>query len=289
VVQAREIKRGEQELILRERRLELGKRTLVMGILNVTPDSFYDGGRHSRSIPALHRADAMAAEGADIIDVGGESTRPGAEAVPAEEEWRRIGPVVEHLVRESRVVSVDTYKAEVARRALEAGAHLINDISGGTMDKSIHRVAAEHGAGLVVMHIRGTPRTMQKSPSYGDLVGEITGFLRRQTEAAGRAGVSRRSLIIDPGIGFGKRPEDNLEIIGRLSLFRNLDYPLLVGPSRKSFIGHLTGLSPDERLEGSLGAAAAAAIYGADIIRVHDVKETVRLLAVVDPIKAYHH
>jgi dihydropteroate synthase len=289
VDQAREIKEEERDLILRKRRLELGKRTLIMGILNVTPDSFYDGGRYSESIPALQRADDLAEEGADIIDVGGESTRPGAEAVPADQEWRRIAPVIEHLVEENRVVSVDTYKAEVARRALEAGAHLINDISGGTMDDELHRVAARYGAGLVVMHIQGTPRTMQKNPSYNNLMGEIAGFLRRQTETARAAGVSPRSLIIDPGIGFGKSPGDNLEIIGRLSLLKSLGYPIMVGPSRKSFIGHLTGLSPDERLEGSLGAAAASAIYGADIVRVHDVGETARLMAVLDPIRAHHH
>ena len=276
-------------MILRERRLELGKRTLIMGILNVTPDSFFDGGRYREPILALRRADALAAEGADIIDVGGESTRPGAEAVPDDEEWLRIAPVIKHLVKEDRVVSVDTYKAEVARRALEVGAHLINDISGGTMGKDLHRVAARYGAGLVVMHIQGTPRTMQKSPSYRDLMGEIIEFLRRQTGAARAAGVHPRSLIIDPGIGFGKNLEDNLEIIGRLSILKSLAYPIMVGPSRKSFIGHLTGLSPDERLEGSLGAAAASAMYGADIIRVHDVGETARLLAVVDPIRAHHH
>ncbi len=278
---------GDRRLVLRGRSLEVGRRTLIMGILNVTPDSFYDGGRHNGTGAALEAAARMSKEGADIIDVGGESTRLGAEAVSPEEEWRRIGPVIGSLVDAGMTVSVDTWKSETARKALEAGAHLVNDISGGTLDPDLQRTVASFDAGLVVMHIQGIPGTMQADPSYTDLMGEILDFLSRQARAAVEAGVSPRSLMIDPGIGFGKRPGDNLEILARTSLLKELPYPLLVGASRKSFIGRLTGLPVEERLEGSLGAAVAAALLGADMVRVHDVRETARGLAVTDAVREH--
>ncbi len=255
-----------------------------MGILNLTPDSFYDGGRHRGPSAGLDHARRMLEEGADIIDVGGESTRPGAEPVDAAEEWRRIGNVVGELAAAGAVVSVDTCKAAVAGKALSAGASMVNDISGGTFDPDMHRMAAGFGAGLVVMHIQGTPRDMQASPSYLDLMGEIRDFLRRRAEAAAAAGVNPAAIFVDPGIGFGKKPEHNLEILARLGEIRSLGYPVLIGASRKSFIGHVTGLPSDERLEGSLGAAAAAVMNGADMLRVHDVRETSRAVAVVDAV-----
>jgi dihydropteroate synthase len=264
--------------------LPLGGRTLVMGILNLTPDSFYDGGRHREPSSGLDHARRLLRDGADIIDVGGESSRPGAEPVDAVEEWRRIGPVVAELAAAGAVVSVDTCKAAVADMALAAGAAMINDISGGTFDPDLHRVTAAFGAGLVIMHIQNTPRNMQAAPAYTDLMGEIRDFLRRRAEAAMAAGVAPEAIVVDPGIGFGKRPEHNLEILARLGEIRSLGFPVLVGASRKSFIGHVTGLPPDERLEGSLGAAAAAVMHGADILRVHDVRETSRIVAVVDAI-----
>jgi dihydropteroate synthase len=208
----------DRRLVLRDRSLEVGRRTLIMGILNVTPDSFYDGGRHNGTGKALEAAARMSEEGADIIDVGGESTRPGAETVSPEEEWRRVGPVIGSLVDAGMTVSVDTWKSETARKALEAGAHLVNDISGGTLDPDLQRTVASFDAGLVVMHIQGVPGTMQADPSYTDLMGEILDFLSRQARAAIEAGVSHRSLMIDPGIGFGKRPGDNLEILARTRL-----------------------------------------------------------------------
>jgi dihydropteroate synthase len=272
-------------LHLRGTCFQLGERTLIMGILNVTPDSFSDGGRFLDAGRAVARGLELAADGADLVDVGGESTRPGAAPVDDAEEWRRVGPVIRDLAARGVPVSVDTTKAEVARRALDAGAILVNDISGGTREPDLLRVTAAAGAGLVVTHILGTPDTMQRDPRYDDLMGEIAAFLSRQTRAAREAGVALESLVIDPGLGFGKRPEHNVEILGRLSRLFALPYPIMVGASRKSFIGLLTGLPPADRLEGSLGAAAAAALAGADLLRVHDVRETARALAVVDAVK----
>jgi dihydropteroate synthase len=255
-----------------------------MGVLNCTPDSFYDGGRHSGPGEAITRGMALAEEGADLIDVGGESTRPGAYPVDAEEEWGRIGPVLVALVARGLTVSVDTTKALVAERACREGARLINDVSGGTMDPDLFAVAARQKVGLVISHIRGTPRTMQEAPHYQDLMGEIGSFLRSKAGEALAAGLPRESLVVDPGIGFGKTLEHNLEIVRRLRVLQSLGFPILVGLSRKSFIGRLTGLPPEERLEGSLGATAAAVAAGADLVRVHDVEATVRMLAVLDPI-----
>ena len=260
-------------------------RTLVMGILNVTPDSFYDGGRHFDTAAAVERGVAMAGEGADIIDVGGESTRPGAESVPADEEIRRVCPVIRELANRVKVpVSVDTSKAAVAREALAAGAVMVNDISGLTFDDEMAGTVAAAGAYLVVMHIRGTPRTMQGNTEYADLPGEISSFLERGTEAAMQAGVKKDKIIIDPGIGFGKTFEDNYAILEALPRFRELGYPVLVGLSRKSLIGRLYGDDSD-RLPATLALNAIAAYRGADIVRVHDVKEHVLAMKSVDMLK----
>jgi dihydropteroate synthase len=251
-----------------------GHRTLVMGILNCTPDSFYDGGRYATLQKALARAEQMIAEGADILDIGGESTRPGAT------------PVIEALAaRYDIALSIDTTKSEVARRALQAGAHIVNDISGMTFDPRMPEVVAEAGAMVILMHIQGTPQTMQQNPTYGDVVREVRATLAQHAERALRAGIARERIWIDPGIGFGKRLEHNLALLRHLPELKSLGYPLLVGTSRKSFIGQiLGGLPPEERLEGTLATLALAVAWGADAVRVHDVKEAVRAVRVADAL-----
>ncbi|NOY45912.1 MAG: dihydropteroate synthase [Deltaproteobacteria bacterium] len=256
--------------------LRLDGRPLVMGILNVTPDSFSDGGDYFDREAALDRALQM--KGADLLDVGGESTRPGAPPVSQEEEERRVVPVIEHLAHRVGVpISVDTYKAAVARRAVEAGAALVNDVSGLRMDPAMAGTVAELGAGLVVMHMRGDPRTMQSDTRYADLVGEIFRALEESVDRAVEAGVPRERVWVDPGIGFGKSAEQNLVLLRRLEEFRSLGCPVLVGASRKSFIGRTLGIEdPKDRLEGSLAAAVVAVWNGARILRVHDVRATRR-------------
>jgi dihydropteroate synthase len=262
---------------------DLASRTHLMGIVNVTPDSFSDGGMHDTPQSAVRRALELIAEGADFIDVGGESTRPGSTGVSADEEIGRVVPVVRSLVEHTDIpVSVDTTKSEVADAALGAGAVIVNDISGFTADREMARVTASHDASAVLMHIRGTPATMQADPVYGDLMGEIVSHLRRGLELARGAGV--RQVIIDPGIGFGKTTRHNLEILRRLNELRSLGCPLLVGPSRKSFIGDVLGLPVGERLEGTAAAAAVAVMNGARIIRVHDVGPIRRVVRMVDAI-----
>jgi dihydropteroate synthase len=273
--------------------LDLGRRTCVMGVLNVTPDSFSDGGRFFDPSAAVAQGERMAAAGADVIDVGGESTRPFSDPVPAEEEIRRVVPVVAELARRVDVpISIDTTKAEVARRALAAGAAMVNDISGLELDPDLARAAADFGALLVLMHMRGEPRTMQVDPRYDDLVGEIREHLSRAAERAQRMGVERSRLVVDPGLGFGKTAAHNLELIRRLPEFAVLELPLLVGPSRKSFIRRL--VKPPEVKDipadlpvvetGTQAAVAAAVIGGAHIVRVHDVAATVATVKVVDAI-----
>lgn len=256
-----------------------------MGILNVTPDSFSDGGRYLDLDAAVERALEMVAEGADIIDIGGESTRPGAEPVPTEEELRRVIPVIERLVDVVDVpISVDTTKSEVAQEALAAGAHIINDISGLQFDANMAKVVADFGAAVVIMHIKGTPRNMQDNPVYNDVVDEILSFLRRQVDTALAAGIPRDRIIIDPGIGFGKTTGHNLEILRRLRQFKELDLPVLVGTSRKSLIGNVLKLPVEDRLEGTAATIAVSIMNGADIIRVHDVKAMKRVAVMTDAI-----
>lgn len=262
---------------------DFSRRTHLMGILNVTPDSFSDGGKYGDVEKALQHALRMVEEGADFIDVGGESTRPGSEAISLEEELRRVIPVIEQLSRRTTIpISIDTYKSEVARRALDAGASVVNDISGLHFDPAMVEVIAEKQASVVLMHIKGTPRTMQHNPEYSDVVAEIISYLRESINRAEQNGIQQ--ILIDPGIGFGKLLEHNLEIIRRLSEFRQLGYPVLVGPSRKSFIGTVLNLSVDERLEGTACAVAASVFNGAAVVRVHDVKEMKRVIVMADAI-----
>jgi dihydropteroate synthase len=257
-----------------------------MGVVNVTPDSFYDGGLYFEPARAIERALELAAEGADIIDIGGESSRPGAQPVPAKEEKRRILPVVEVLKeKKSVLISVDTTKTEVAEAALEAGADIINDISAGRFDPRMLPLAAESGAGLILMHMKGTPRTMQHSPRYEDVVGEVKSFLQERMDAAAASGVSAESLIIDPGIGFGKKLEHNLALLNNLGTLAELRRPVLVGISRKSFIGKiLGGLDAQDRLEGTIAAAVVSHLNGAAILRVHDLRSIKKAVAVVESI-----
>lgn len=255
------------------RRSFLLQRPLIMGILNVTPDSFSDGGLNRDADRAVETALRMEAEGADIIDIGGESTRPGAQAVSSEEECARIIPVIERLAgRLSCAISVDTWKSSVASRAVGAGAEIINDISGLTFDPDMSGVAASCGAGVVLMHTRGTPDTMQLDTSYSDLMGDIIGGLRRSLVLAHEAGISDDCIALDPGIGFGKDAAGNLEVIRRLSELSVFGLPVLVGPSRKSFIGSVLGRKQThDRLFGTAATVALCVSHGASILRVHDV------------------
>lgn len=261
------------------------RRPLVMGILNVTPDSFYDGGEHLDPDAALGRIHRMAEEGADLVDVGGESTRPGAEPVSAEEEWRRVGPVLERSEGAPVPLSVDTTKAEVAARVLEAGAAVLNDVSGLRFAPTLADLAAEHGAGLVLMHMRGTPRTMQEDTEYSDLMGEVGDFLEAAMATAVERGCRREQIVVDPGIGFGKSAAGNLELLARLPELERLGRPVMVGPSRKSFIGDTLDLPVEERLEGTVAACVAALERGARVFRVHDVRAVRRALDLAEAVR----
>ncbi len=255
--------------------LDLGGTPLVMGILNVTPDSFYDGGRHFEPRQAIDYAESMLDDGADIIDVGGESSRPGAEPVEVGEEAARVLPVISGILerRPRAVISIDTYKADVARLAVEAGAKIVNDIGAGRLDRSMLGTVAETGAAWVAMHMRGVPRNMQADTHYDDLPGELTGFFSERLAAAESAGLTIDRIALDPGIGFGKSAGANYDLISSLDIFHSLGCPILVGPSRKSFLG---GESREARLEGTLAAVTVAVLRGAAVLRVHDVAETVR-------------
>ncbi|MFQ5846952.1 MAG: dihydropteroate synthase [Candidatus Methylomirabilales bacterium] len=266
--------------------LDVTARTQIMGVLNVTPDSFSDGGLYLDPGRAVAYAQEMVAAGADLIDVGGESTRPGAEPVSAEEELRRILVPVRRLVETLPVpISVDTYKADVAAVVLDGGVDLINDMSGLSFDPRMASVVAEAGAGLVLMHIRGTPRTMQEDPRYADVVPEVREYLRERILVAEARGVRPEAIVVDPGIGFGKRVEHNLDLLNRLPELQSLGKPLLVGPSRKSFIGSVLDLPLEERLEGTAAAVAIAIWQGAHIVRVHDVRAMARVARMTDAIR----
>jgi dihydropteroate synthase len=273
------------------RSLQVCGRTLIMGILNVTPDSFSDGGQFFSTDEALRHAEEMMAAGADILDVGGESTRPGGRAVEVDEELRRVIPVVKRLAEGYAFpISVDTTSAEVARLALEAGAEIINDISGLRFDPRLADVVAEMGAGLVLMHSRGDRDAMHSLPPVPDIMTEVETSLRRSVEEGVRRGVAPQSIVIDPGIGFGKSFEQNLELISKLGQLSEAfpDFPLLVGTSRKSFIGRLLGGAPaEERLHGTMSTVTAAVLNGANIVRVHDVRAARETLVVADALKAY--
>jgi len=257
-----------------------------MGILNVTPDSFSDGGIYFDKARAVERAFRMAEEGADIIDIGGQSTRPGSEPVPVEEELKRTIPVIEALKGRLGIpVSIDTYRAEVAKRAVEAGADMINDISGLMFDPEMAHAVAKAGVPVVIMHIKGTPKDMQANPVYEALIPEVMDYLREGIRLAVSAGVKEDMIVVDPGIGFGKTFEHNLEILNRLGDFTLLGKPILVGVSRKAFIGKILGdAPPSERLEGTLAAVSIAVLNGANIVRVHDVREVSKAVKVADAV-----
>ncbi len=266
--------------------LDLGTRTHIMGILNVTPDSFSDGGKYDDSRRAVDHAKEMLAAGADVIDIGGESTRPGAEPLAEEAELQRILPVVEAVAAlPGAIVSVDTYKAAVARKALEAGAAIVNDISGLRFSPDMAAIAGDRGAGVVIMHIKGTPRDMQQNPVYDDVIGEIAEYLSEGVEIARKGGVRRDRIMIDPGIGFGKTAEHNLEILDRLDELRMIGCPIVLGTSRKRFIGAVLDIpDPKDRLFGTAATSSLGIARGARMLRVHDVGPTVQIARMTDAI-----
>jgi dihydropteroate synthase len=269
----------------RDRQLLLGEKTRVMAILNVTPDSFSGDGLGDDLTRGLKQAEAMYADGADIFDIGGESTRPGSEPVSAAEELRRVIPLIKALVAEFPLpISIDTGKAEVAAAALENGAVIINDISALSFDEKMPPLAAKSGAGVVLMHMQGAPRTMQQNPHYDDVIGEIRDFFKTAVKKAEAAGISQSHIVLDPGIGFGKTLEHNLEILRHLEEFTALGYPLLVGTSRKAMIGKILGSEASDRREGTAATVALAIAGGADIVRVHDVREMARVAKMADAI-----
>ena len=278
---------GPHALVLGQTAWPLSHRTRVMGILNVTPDSFSDGGLYCDPERALARAEAMLAEGADLIDVGGQSSRPGSEPVPAAVEQARVAPVVREIVdRHNALVSVDTYRANVAAAALDAGAVMVNDISALRFDPGMAPLLAQRGAAVVLMHMQGTPRTMQRAPAYHHVIDDIYGFLCERLHAAVQAGIERQRIVLDPGFGFGKTVGHNLELLRGLDHLGALGQPLLVGTSRKSFLGRVLQRPVGDRLGGSLASALWAAQRGATLVRVHDVDATVQALALLKGLDA---
>ncbi|MBK53954.1 MAG: dihydropteroate synthase [Candidatus Marinimicrobia bacterium] len=258
---------------------------LIMGIVNTTPDSFSDGGKYNSVNKAIDHAYDLLDNGADIIDIGGESTRPGAKPVSTSDEIKRISPLLIELAKNTdSTISIDTYKSSTAIHALDNGAHLINDISGMTHDKKMVNIISRYKVPIVIMHMKGTPKTMQLNPTYNNIINEISDFLAKQANIAISAGVSNEKIIIDPGIGFGKTLNDNYKIIAKLKQISKLGFPVLVGPSRKSFIGETLNESIDGRLEGSIVSAALCYKNGAKIVRVHDVEETKKSLLIVEKI-----
>ena len=259
--------------------------TLIMGILNMTPDSFSDGEQFKSHDKAIDHALKMVEEGANIIDIGGESTRPGAEAVQLEEELSRTIPIIEAIrLKSDCLISIDTYKSKVAKAALDAGADMVNDISGLTFDHNMASLVAKRNVPVIIMHIKGKPGDMQKNPNYDNLIKEIKAFFEVQIAIAKRAGIDSGNIILDPGIGFGKRLEDNFEIIRELGQISTMGYPVLLGPSRKSFIGFTLDLPVEERIEGTLASITAGVINGARIVRVHDIRATRRTLTITEKI-----
>ncbi|MCU0596017.1 MAG: dihydropteroate synthase [Desulfobacterota bacterium] len=266
--------------------LDLSRRTHVMGVINVTPDSFSDGGQFFEKERAVAQGLQLAADGADLLDVGGESTRPYSKGISADEEMDRVIPVIEALKRELTIpISIDTLKAQVAREALRCGASMVNDISSFCADPGMASVAAEAGVPVILMHMKGTPADMQVKPSYGDVVAEIITFLKEVVDQAVNRGVRRERIIVDPGIGFGKTFDHNLEILKELGRFQCLDAPILVGSSRKAFIGRILDKKVHERDTGTMATVAAAVMNGAHIVRVHNVKQAVETVRVIDAIK----
>ena len=260
--------------------------TLIMGILNVTTDSFSDGGQFMDKEIAVNHALEMVKFGADIIDIGGESTRPGAEPVTMEDELDRVIPTIEGIRTTSNVcISIDTYKADVAEKALATGADMVNDISGLQFDEKMVKVVKEENVPVIMMHIKGTPRNMQQNPDYENLMEEIVAYFQERVEFCHEHGIKNENIILDPGIGFGKRLQDNFELLRELKQISNLGFPVLSGPSRKSFIGLTLDLPVDERVEGTAAAVTASILNGAKIVRVHDVKEMKRVATIADNIR----
>ncbi len=276
-------------LLSKDREIKLKKeKTYIMGILNITPDSFSDGGKYLSIDAALKRVDEMLMEGADFIDIGGESTRPGSERVTLSEELKRVIPIISEISKKfpDIPISIDTYKSKVAKEAVEAGAWIINDISGLNFDENMKNVIIQENVPVVIMHIKGTPENMQKNPTYENLINEIFSYLKKSIDLIENSGGNSENIIIDPGIGFGKTFDHNLEILNRLEEFKSFGLPILIGASRKSFIGAiLNEPEPTKRVIGSLAVAAISSIKGAKILRVHDIKETIQTLKVADAIR----
>jgi dihydropteroate synthase len=261
------------------------RKSLIMGILNTTPDSFSDGGKFDNSLKAIDHALKMEDEGADIIDIGGESTRPGAKPVDLEEELKRVIPVIEGIRKKSNIViSIDSYKSNVASTAISAGANIINDISGLRFDNKMVHFASEAQVPIIVMHMLGNPQNMQNDPSYSNLMNELITFFQERVDLLTLNGINKNNIILDPGIGFGKSNDDNLTIIRELSRVVALGFPVLVGPSRKSFIGNTLNLPPEDRIEGTAVVVTAAIMNGSRIVRVHDVKEMLRVVKMTENI-----
>lgn len=269
--------RHKKNFSIGKKKFDLISHTLVMGIINVTPDSFYDGGKYNHKDQAVKRISEMIADGADIIDIGGLSSRPGSKPISSEEELERTIPVVESVSNNfDTLISIDTYRSEIALEAISAGAHMVNDISAFTMDKNMAGMIADKGVSVTLMHMQGKPESMQKNPQYDNVIDEIYEYLDGKASAAVDAGISPDKIVLDPGLGFGKTLDHNLSILNKISEFKSMRYPIMIGASRKSFIGAVLDLHVEDRLEGSLAAAVWSVINGANILRVHDVAETVR-------------
>ncbi len=277
---------NQEALVIRNKSFIWGKQTYLMGVLNITPDSFSDGGDYNNLEEALQRAWALVEAGADILDIGGQSTRPGAKQISLEEELERVIPIIKRIRKNLNIpISVDTTRAEIAQQAVRAGADIVNDISGGTFDGDMLTTVAELEVPIILMHIRGTPETMQHKTDYEDLVGEIIAVLRERLAAAEKAGIARSRLLIDPGIGFGKTAAQNIELLRQLHQFQRLGVPILVGTSRKSFIGKIINQDdPKQRVWGTASTCCAAISQGADILRVHDLPQMWEVSKVADAI-----
>ena len=263
------------------------KETLVMGIVNVTPDSFSDGGEFYSSKDAIAHASKLINEGADIIDIGGESTRPGATEISSTDELKRVIPVIQGIRSNNPdiLISIDTTKAIVAKEAVEVGANIINDVSGLSFDSQMPMTVASLNVPIIIMHMKGNPRNMQKNPEYKDLIDEILNYFKERIKIATKAGIDREMIILDPGIGFGKTVEHNFQILSKLNKFNKLELPLLIGPSRKSFIGLTLNLSPEDRVDGTAATVAIGVNNGARIVRVHDVEKMKRVVMITDRIR----
>ena len=263
------------------------RETLVMGIVNVTPDSFSDGGKFFSPEDAISHASKLISQGADIIDIGGESTRPGAEQVSETEELNRVIPVIEKIRDENPkiLISIDTTKALVAKHAIEVGADIINDVSGFSFDNNMIETVARFNVPIIIMHMKGNPQNMQLNPEYKDVINEVLDFFKKKIKVAIQSGINRRMIILDPGIGFGKTVENNFELLSRLNEFNVLELPIMIGPSRKSFIGITLDLPPEDRIEGTAAAVSAGVMNGATIVRVHDVKSMKRVVKIIDKIR----